>query len=66
MATFTDRILEMAEVMDVEILRTDHTSALFKCKLISSGQEVHGIFYPKEWSLTDKQFDDFEIGELIE
>lgn len=62
--SFEDRILAMIQhSTKVEILETDHTSALFLVTLKDRfGERRHrGIFYPTEWSIHGKEHDDFEL-----
>lgn len=68
--SFEDRLLGMIQhSVKVEILETDHTSALFVVTIKDRyGERRHkGIFYPKEWrlGLTNKgwQHDDFELED---
>ncbi len=64
--SFEDRLLGMIQhSVKVEILETDHTSALFLVTLRDRfGTRRHkGVFYPTEWSIHGKKFDDFELED---
>lgn len=61
--SFEERMVDMIQnAVSARIIDTDHTSVLMEITN-KKGETARAIFYPMEWQLVKKPFDDFEMED---